>query len=100
MKGYGSRTFLKDTNIPSSTATPPDRERYPLIYPPLDSLMSEEIFGPLLPIKKMDYVQSCSLTSRGEHPLSFYIFSTNQAEIDESTSHPLLLVDMRRSHNI
>ena len=61
--------------------------------------MSEEIFGPLLPIMKMDYHQACSLTSKGEHPLGLYIFSTSQAEIDESMSHPPLFVDVRRSHN-
>ena len=55
--------------------------------------MSEEIFGPILPIMKMDYRQACSLTSKLEHPLGLYIFSTNQAEIDESTSYALLLVD-------
>lgn len=63
--------------------------------------MSEEIFGPLLPIVKMDYRQACSLTSKGEHPLGLYIFSTNQTEIDESTSLILLLlVDLQRSHKI
>lgn len=55
--------------------------------------MSEEIFGPLLPIMKMDYHQAYSLISKGEHPLGLYIFSTNQAEIDQSTSHLPLLVD-------
>ena len=62
--------------------------------------MSEEIFGPLLPIMKMDYQQACALTSKGEHPLGLYIFSTSQAEIDQSTSHSLILIDLRRSHDI
>ena len=62
--------------------------------------MSEEIFGPLLPILKMDYHQAYSLISKGEHPLGLYIFSSNQAEIDESTSLPPLLIHIRRSQNV
>lgn len=50
-----------------------------------DSLMSEEIFGPLLPIIKADYRKACDMTnSISEHPLGLYIFSSDQKEIDES----------------
>lgn len=46
--------------------------------------MSEEIFGPLLPIVKADYRKACELTQNLEHPLGIYIFSNDQNEIDES----------------
>lgn len=52
-----------------------------------DSLMSEEIFGPILPIIKMDYQKACEITQSLEHPLGLYIFSTKQAEIDYILSH-------------
>ena len=52
----------------------------------LDSLMSEEIFGPLLPIIKADYHKACDITNSMEHPLGLYIFSNDQKEIDESKS--------------
>ncbi len=52
-----------------------------------DSLMSEEIFGPLLPIMAMPYTEACTVTSRLEHPLALYIFSTNNTEIDYILSH-------------
>ena len=50
----------------------------------VDSLMSEEIFGPLFPIVKADYHQACELMQKLEHPLGLYIFSTDKQEIDES----------------
>jgi len=46
--------------------------------------MSEEIFGPLLPIMKADYRKACEITNSMEHPLGLYIFSSDQKEIDES----------------
>jgi len=47
-----------------------------------DSLMSEEIFGPLLPVMKMDYKQACSITQFHEHPRGLYIFNTSAQEIE------------------
>ncbi|MCJ1274599.1 hypothetical protein MMC21_002396 [Puttea exsequens] len=47
-----------------------------------DSLMSEELFGPLLPIMALPYQEACNLTQQMEHPLGLYIFSTAQSEID------------------
>ena len=58
--------------------------------------MSEEIFGPLLPIVKADYKSACELTQTLEHPLGLYIFSNDEKEINESTRLPLefpLLLD-------
>ncbi len=56
-----------------------------------DSLMSEEIFGPLLPIMKADYRKACEITNSMDHPLGLYIFSSDQKEIDESKSCFILL---------
>lgn len=53
--------------------------------------MSEEIFGPLLPIVKADYKKACELTQTLEHPLAIYIFSNNEKEIEESTRSLLAL---------
>ena len=52
-----------------------------------DSLMSEEIFGPLLPIMKADYRKACEITQSLEHPLGIYIFSNDQKEIDYVLNH-------------
>ena len=49
-----------------------------------DSTMSEEIFGPLLPIIRADYRKACQLTQNGEHPLGVYIFSNDPKEIEYS----------------
>lgn len=45
---------------------------------PGDSLLSEEIFGPILPIVDADFDTAISFTRAGEHPLAIYAF-TNQA---------------------
>ena len=68
-----------------------------------DSLLSDELFGPLLPVVKADYKKACEITRRCvsaifailafsgtnvlkisslEHPLGLYIFSNEQKEID------------------
>lgn len=52
-----------------------------------DSLMSEEIFGPLLPIMRMNYRDACAETSKLEHALGVYVFSNNKAEVDYILSH-------------
>ena len=52
-----------------------------------DSLMSQEIFGPLLPVIKADYKQACEMIGEMEHPLGLYIFSQDQSEIDFILSH-------------
>ena len=54
--------------------------------------MSEEIFGPLLPIIKADYKTACELTQTLEHPLAIYIFSNDEEEINESTRLSLELL--------
>ncbi|KAK4696481.1 hypothetical protein P7C71_g1447, partial [Lecanoromycetidae sp. Uapishka_2] len=52
-----------------------------------DSLMSEEIFGPLLPVMATPYQKACKITQTLEHALGLYIFSTKQHEIDYILSH-------------
>lgn len=48
-----------------------------------DSLLSEELFGPICPVIKADYVTAYKQISKMPHPLGLYIFSSSQAEIDE-----------------
>lgn len=48
-----------------------------------DSLLSEELFGPVCPVIKADYVTAYKQISKMPHPLGLYIFSSSQAEIDE-----------------
>ena len=48
-----------------------------------DSLLSEELFGPICPVIKADYVTAYKQISQMPHPLALYIFSSSQAEIDE-----------------
>ena len=48
-----------------------------------DSLLSEELFGPICPIIKTDYVTAYRQISKMPHPLALYIFSSSQGEIDE-----------------
>jgi aldehyde dehydrogenase (NAD+) len=47
-----------------------------------DSLLSEELFGPILPVIEADYKSACSTISSMPHPLGLYIFSSDQSEID------------------
>lgn len=49
-----------------------------------DSLLSEELFGPLLPIVEADYKHAVDIISSMPHPLGLYIFSHDQSEIDYS----------------
>lgn len=48
-----------------------------------DSLLSEELFGPVCPVIKADYVTAYKQISKMPHPLGLYIFSSSQTEIDE-----------------
>ena len=48
-----------------------------------DSLLSGEIFGPVLPVIKATYVEAYKIISSMDHPLGIYIFSEKQTEIDE-----------------
>lgn len=50
-----------------------------------DSLLSEELFGPLLPIVKADYQTACSTLLDMPHPLAIYIFSKKKDEVNYST---------------
>ena len=48
-----------------------------------DSLLSEELFGPICPVIKADHVTAYKQISKMPHPLGLYIFSSSQDEIDE-----------------
>lgn len=52
-----------------------------------DSLLSEEIFGPICPIIKADYVSAYHHMATMPHPLALYIFSSSQTEISEILAH-------------
>jgi aldehyde dehydrogenase (NAD+) len=54
-----------------------------------DSLLSEELFGPILPVIEADYVHACATISSMPHPLGLYIFSKDQTEIDYILNHTL-----------
>ncbi|KAJ2893748.1 hypothetical protein MKZ38_008285 [Zalerion maritima] len=54
-----------------------------------DSLMSEELFGPICPVIKADYKEAVRMTNSLPHPLAVYIFSTNPTEIEESKLAPV-----------
>ena len=47
-----------------------------------DSTMSQEIFGPLLPVIKADFETACTTIQSMEHPLALYIFSHDRGEIE------------------
>ena len=47
-----------------------------------DALLSEELFGPILPVIEADYNEATRVIASMPHPLAIYIFSTNQPEID------------------
>jgi aldehyde dehydrogenase (NAD+) len=49
-----------------------------------DALLQEELFGPILPVIRADYVTAYKHINKREHPLALYIFSSKQSEIDES----------------
>lgn len=48
-----------------------------------DSLLSEELFGPICPVLKSDYVSAYKQIGEMPHPLGLYIFSSSKAEINE-----------------
>ncbi|PKS11614.1 hypothetical protein jhhlp_001764 [Lomentospora prolificans] len=47
-----------------------------------DSLMSEELFGPILPVIKATMTEAVAIIRSMEHPLSLYPFTDSQAEKD------------------
>ncbi|KAL1848453.1 hypothetical protein Plec18170_008051 [Paecilomyces lecythidis] len=47
-----------------------------------DSLLSEELFGPILPVIKSDLDTTLKTINSMPHPLALYIFSRRQSEID------------------
>ncbi|KAH8901404.1 aldehyde dehydrogenase [Thozetella sp. PMI_491] len=51
-----------------------------VLIKPDDILMSEEIFGPILPIMDADLENALSVTASGEHPLALYGFTADAAE--------------------
>ncbi|KAG0257499.1 Aldehyde dehydrogenase [Actinomortierella ambigua] len=53
-----------------------------------DSLMSEEIFGPVLPIILVDkLLEGVRLVNQGDQPLALYVFSKNKRQIDYILDH-------------
>ncbi|KIW09013.1 hypothetical protein, variant [Verruconis gallopava] len=56
---------------------------------PGDSLLSEELFGPILPVVDMTYDQAIKFTAQGEHPLALYPFTESQAEKDRISKETL-----------
>ncbi|KAH7230021.1 putative aldehyde dehydrogenase [Fusarium solani] len=50
---------------------------------PSDSLMSEELFGPILPILDATLDEAISHTTNNERPLAVYPFTASQAEKDK-----------------
>ncbi|CZR42660.1 uncharacterized protein FPRO_09963 [Fusarium proliferatum ET1] len=47
-----------------------------------DSLLSEELFGPICPVIRATYKNAVHQTNSGPHPLAIYIFSSDRSEID------------------
>lgn len=48
-----------------------------------DAVMAEEIFGPVLPVIPIDYLdEAFNFIQQRPHPLAFYIFTENKAEED------------------
>lgn len=47
-----------------------------------DPIFEEELFGPVLPIVKADYIQASEETAKGDSPLGLYVFSQDKKEID------------------
>ena len=47
-----------------------------------DALLSEELFGPILPIVEADHKTAADIIASLPHPLAIYIFSHTQSEID------------------
>ncbi|RAL03922.1 aldehyde dehydrogenase [Aspergillus ibericus CBS 121593] len=45
-----------------------------------DHLLSEELFGPILPIIDADFDTAISFTRSGEHPLALYCFTNDETE--------------------
>lgn len=56
---------------------------------PGDALLSEELFGPILPVVDMTYDQALKFTAAGEHPLALYPFTDSQAEKDRVSRETL-----------
>jgi len=52
-----------------------------------DSLLEEELFGPICPVIKANFRQAYEAINSLPHPLGIYIFSKNKAEIDEIVSN-------------
>lgn len=54
-----------------------------------DSLLTQELFGPILPIIPSTLTSACSDISSLPHPLALYIFSQSQSEINHILDHTL-----------
>ncbi|KAN0088985.1 putative succinate semialdehyde dehydrogenase [Hyaloscypha variabilis] len=66
-KNNRERKYIQPTIISGLTST--------------DSLMSEELFGPYLPVIKASYQEACRIISTGEHPLAIYLFTKSTSQI-------------------
>lgn len=48
-----------------------------------DSLLSAELFGPIVPVIKTDFASAYRIVNAMDNPLALYIFSQDQTEVDE-----------------
>ncbi|KAH7085985.1 Aldehyde/histidinol dehydrogenase [Paraphoma chrysanthemicola] len=90
-------TMLENTNGKVLTSGKPTASDNPKkLFPTIvsnvtitDSLLSEELFGPILPIIKADEIEACKTISASPHPLAIYIFSHHAPTVDYILSHTL-----------
>jgi coniferyl-aldehyde dehydrogenase len=82
-----------DLNPANETLDPGTRKMAPklLIDPPEDlTVMQEEIFGPILPIKPYDsFEQAIDYVNDRPHPLALYYLGENEDDVDRLTTETL-----------
>jgi len=90
-----SNMLSKTAGTVTSTSQP-DPSKPLKIFPTIvsnvkmdDSILSEELFGPILPVLSSDTASACSTISSMPHPLGLYIFSSDESEIEYILSHTL-----------
>ncbi|KAG9524351.1 aldehyde dehydrogenase, partial [Aureobasidium melanogenum] len=52
-----------------------------------DSLLTEELFGPILPLVEADLTKAVGIISSRQHPLAIYIFTNDRSEVDYVLDH-------------
>ncbi|KAF2994099.1 hypothetical protein E8E14_001826 [Neopestalotiopsis sp. 37M] len=75
----------KGTVVFTGEHEPAEKMIFPTIVKDVDmsdSLLSGELFGPVLPVVKADLKAALQTINSMPHPLGLYIFSDNQAEVD------------------